>query len=1274
MSDETMKIGIDLDVKSVGEELVDALVRKLKTLERQIKSINATANAVSSSISGSSSGGSTSPTRRTNDTKAARDALALDRAAIAELRRKMGLQSRMAAQRLKKERDAFTSDMRQMKEKASEEAKAFRQRMTFATNMGRMAVSEERNAARERARSVAESTRAETRRSREIAAAIRSNASLEIAESRRVDRERAANRRALRSSGRDVAHHGGDAYQRLTRPPAVAAIATGAATAALARKALSAESDLDSAEINSRIYAGLSKDAARALRDQWASPLAEALGVSTAKLLTSFTDAVKLGIPAEGAKSFSALATQTSEAWSVPFETVTDVLGTVNSLLTSTGEAFSFDKIKSVANTVQHLAAKQSTTPEKLISFLKKGAGASQVLGMSQEAGLAFGSASTSLGNEAGQSGRMFDYVSSRLIELPNLVKKQGDEGRQAKELVRALGYSSAESMNAQRRSNPDAFMPEFMDRFSKIKDSRKQEQMIRFFTGREWLGEFGRMVKGIETYKEASKLAREAKGLDAIGAVWELHRTKLAFVFKQFKAGWLNILGEFGKVLSPIARQVGDSFLSWSRTLQGGGLRARFQAVIDGFVAGLGFRDVPAMLQGAFGTPGAGDGGAISAWKASARAFAEGIKDIFGAVKSVISAFVGGDPEVIARWSGRILALSVALAALSPVLAVLGGLAALVQTLAAGLAGVAALKSLAGGAAVAGGGSALLMAAGGIIAAGFLAKIANAYGILKPLDTSKGIGRGIVEFLDPGLASRLFGEEKPKGNGAWVAPPVKKPIEKLTEALETNAKVIKQSFDSPVSGLGGLIHKAALMSGTTGMGSTILALRSGPSLGGSSGEGLTATSGPYGNSTPGSALDGSGSSRMGMGSISGRRDYGASGGAATAPMLKGQAGANARKAYDFFRAKGLSHEAASGILGNMKHESNFNPGARGDGGAAHGLFQHHADRRAAILKGSGVNMSTDSFDRQLDGTWWEMNHGDAGARKALKILQTPGITSGQAGHAFGKHFERPAARHLQWRGRSGEEMAAAMTPGGGTTQAGAPGPGGAGQYDGLRLKGGQAIAGGASYAGVSDLARQIQADLPGGVKHFGAFNDRYHQGTRSKHANGLAFDTTLIDAAKSGEAAQAIRDKLKAAGLDAGSYKVIDEYKNPSPRSTGGHLHTQFNSAEAAKKYSDHLTRKAEEIKSSGWKPGLGSNAPVSGGAGASLGRDVTPRVSNTQPIGGKATGSNGGGSGGGGSGQIAININGANGNPEELANAVQRKLSESMNRRTHDISPTSI
>lgn len=664
-------------------------------------------------------------------------------------------------------------------------------RMTLTTRLARQRLAEERTVEQERQRAAAQA-------GREAAASARRQISLDNYRFGLRERYRRQEQRDRDRDRRDAARHGRDAYhdaRDVVRPVGVAALAGTAAAGAAAQRILTVERGVDAAEIGTRAYGGLSPEAARKLRDGWAAPMAEELGAATDKLLTAWTDATKLGIPAAGAKAFAELSTKTSAAWELPFETVADTFGTVNTLLTSKGAPFSADRLKSVANTLQHLAAKQSTTPEKLISFLQRGAGAAQMLGMSQEGGLAFGSASTSLGNQAGSSGRLFDYIASRVIELPRLTKQHGDEGKQARELVSALGYGSAQAMEQRRLADPDAFLPELVERFAKIRDPRRQDRALRFFTGREWLGEFGRIVKGADTYREAQKLAKEARGLDAIGQVWELHRTKLDFVMRQFRAGWLNVMGEFGKVLSPMARQAGDFWLGWTAKLRNGGLAARFKASIDGLLEGLGFKNLPDMLNRVFGKPGEGDAGAISAWKATFREFGAGVRDVVDGIRGLVTTFTGGSPETIARWTGRILTLSAALAVLSPVLGVLGSLATGLLALSSAATAFSAL-GLAGGAGAAGA-AAALTAAGGIIGAAFLATIAKHFNVLQPPDPSKGWGRAIVDFIDPGLASRLFGDGKPDVGKAWVDPPARVQRQSYRDEGHNGAFVQKASLAS---------------------------------------------------------------------------------------------------------------------------------------------------------------------------------------------------------------------------------------------------------------------------------------------------------------------------------------------------------------------------------------------------------------------------------------------------------------------------------------------
>jgi hypothetical protein len=108
----------------------------------------------------------------------------------------------------------------------------------------------------------------------------------------------------------------------------------------------------------------------------------------------------------------------------------------------------------------------------------------------------------------------------------------------------------------------------------------------------------------------------------------------------------------------------------------------------------------------------------------------------------------------------------------------------------------------------------------------------------------------------------------------------------------------------------------------------------------------------------------------------------------------------------------------------------------------------------------------------------------------------------------------------------------------------------------GLKIKTGDVQAEGAGISPrLIELAKQIQGVIPG-FNYFSAFNDKFHQekAPSSKHTQGLAADFTTAQApsAKDGEA---ITQWLKQMGASM----AIDEYNNPSSKSTAGHFHVEI-------------------------------------------------------------------------------------------------------------------
>jgi len=122
----------------------------------------------------------------------------------------------------------------------------------------------------------------------------------------------------------------------------------------------------------------------------------------------------------------------------------------------------------------------------------------------------------------------------------------------------------------------------------------------------------------------------------------------------------------------------------------------------------------------------------------------------------------------------------------------------------------------------------------------------------------------------------------------------------------------------------------------------------------------------------------------------------------------------------------------------------------------------------------------------------------------------------------------------------------------------------------GLRLKSGEAIAGGNSHPGITRLAQLIQTQVPN-FRYFSALNDAFHKRTKpnSKHAVGLALDFTLTNGASgAGQAIGIVTGILRTANLGPADFLLLNEYAKASAGATGGHVHVGFKSQEAADKF----------------------------------------------------------------------------------------------------------
>lgn len=130
-----------------------------------------------------------------------------------------------------------------------------------------------------------------------------------------------------------------------------------------------------------------------------------------------------------------------------------------------------------------------------------------------------------------------------------------------------------------------------------------------------------------------------------------------------------------------------------------------------------------------------------------------------------------------------------------------------------------------------------------------------------------------------------------------------------------------------------------------------------------------------------------------------------------------------------YLQEKGFTRDEAAAIAANIKHESSFNPSARGDGGLAHGAFQWHNTkdsgyRRSRILKATGIDVSNAPLEKQIDAAIWEMQHGDTGfSMDKFKSMRTATEKARYISDVYLRPYD-PMGLKAAARGRTAMEMA----------------------------------------------------------------------------------------------------------------------------------------------------------------------------------------------------------------------------------------------------------
>jgi hypothetical protein len=103
--------------------------------------------------------------------------------------------------------------------------------------------------------------------------------------------------------------------------------------------------------------------------------------------------------------------------------------------------------------------------------------------------------------------------------------------------------------------------------------------------------------------------------------------------------------------------------------------------------------------------------------------------------------------------------------------------------------------------------------------------------------------------------------------------------------------------------------------------------------------------------------------------------------------------------------SQGYSPVLIAGMLGNAFAESGFDPNAQGDNDTSYGLFQHHNERKAALLNYVKADKSDKSLqEKQIDFALKELKSNYKGTYNKMNSAKS----AGEAAAIFQKEYERP--------------------------------------------------------------------------------------------------------------------------------------------------------------------------------------------------------------------------------------------------------------------------
>jgi hypothetical protein len=1086
---------------------------------------------------------------------------------------------------------------------------------------------------------------------------------------RESERNLAAHHRSVRGAWRRASQIPGRMMNGIAGSSSIAYTGLGAAAAGgrAAQSAISQRMQIDTAETNLQMFGGLSKEDARKVRGEFGDNAAVKYGISPSQALDAYTESLKAGITTN-TKEITDQILKSATGLDISPEETTKLVGRAASLFNDIKEVDP-KRIKSMLNAIGVANRDSAADGNEIVAANRRGTGVLATSKMTMEQLSAFNAANISGGMQSGKSGTFMGFLVNDLV---NAGKTRGQRGKDLGKFSSMLGFGGKASLAAQATADPTKTIQTILERLAKMPEGKRAEAM-NLLGMREWRDELAILVQERGKLKQILEAINDPKNANFLDEASVKRLTSLNGKWKSFKSALSLFWSSIGEGFDELFIDFTDFFKDFFAQFDKENLKSAIKRALDGVREGLGFSSWREMFASVFGNPGESKLNPDKFF-AFAKGFAEGIKVVantVGGVLSTAASLFGFGPglEGLGKFTAELIGFSIALMMLRPVIGIFIVLKELFVGMGLIFAGIKGLFSWASKDAMAEVTTSMAKNLSRALGRGVIIGIATLFGE-KLMDvlfswlpgSNPEMGKKLQDRSTWQKMKDLFtsSDELKKRYGVDEQPKAQKQsfIENGTEAgkafkkvaFEGNNKDLLQTaglrqeledLNGSFKKYGGQVMLASLTSSKGGITDFSASRRGGGGGGGGGGDTTVASSGSPSptdlfTSTPGGKLPNFGMGSRGI--IGGGNDVGT---ALSGSMNKGAyekifAGTPMAGMYDQVVDAAKTNNIDPALLaGIMAHESGKGSALSGNnpGGIMDPATNWSKKKQFGSLA-EGINSTASTVAKN-----WNRAGGNLSSMAGIYAPQ------GAAND--------PRGLNKNWLGGVQGFMGQL---GGGSSAVGGSAPNGLADQLGVRgganFMKGQYGAPGENQTTITTASGKKMTVNSAAAESFKGFVDELEgSGYKINSLGGFSM-----------------RGKRGGGGWSQHAYgNAIDI--NPDKNPMTGKLITDMppNVRDMAAKYGLSWggdwksTKDAMHFEWMGKKPWK-DNPNMIGGVPPS-GKEAIKSVPDRGPEQTRAD------LGGGNSGQVAIHINGSNHDPESLATLVQRRVSESMNWRTHDV-----